>query len=191
METPSVAELEQHAAILRERILQIAAEVKALLGDDLPRFVERELKRAFIGSPEFASTIDNDGLKRIKAAIQSRGEAGTKRILAALEDDALWFPESPGDDDARRSVADNKALWDVVSTISDDVNAILEEFGFPPGAEPVAYKPPSWFIGRRYLPSLSEKYWRHVRELAEARAQIGSIRTEVARSELTRRWDEI
>lgn len=191
METPSVAELEQHVIILRERILAIAADVKGLLADDLPKFVEREVKRAFVSNPDFATTIGTDTLKRLKADIQADGEAGTARILAALEDEALWFCDSPGDDDPRKSISENKALWDVVSTIAVVVTDLFERYGFPAGPEPVTYRAPSWFIGRRYLPSLSEKYWRHVRDLAEARAQIGSIRTETARTELTKRWDEV
>lgn len=189
MDTPSVAELEQHAELLRERVMQVADEVKALLAEDLPRFVEREVKRAFVSQPEFAAKISDDRLRQLKQDIEARGGARRDEILAALGDESLWLVDA-GADDERKSIAENTALWEQVAGICGVVTDLQREYGFPEGSEPVEYKPPTWFIGRRYLPTLSEKYWRHLRELGEARAQVGSIRREASKSELTKRWDE-
>ena len=190
MTTPSVAELEQQAELLKDRVRHVALEVKALFAEDLPRFVERELKRAFVSHPEFAATIGDDTLRGLKRDIIAEGQRATDAVLAALEDEALWFPESPGEEDPRKSLAENRGLWDVVSGITGAVTEIMTRYGFPQSGSPPEYKPPTWFIGRRYLPSLSEKYWRHVRDLAKTLAQIRDIRTEHSQSELARRWDD-
>lgn len=190
MDNLSIAELEQHVSLLKDRVLQVADEIKALLSEDLPKFVEREMKKTFISNPEFAATVSDDQLRQIKIDIGACGIALANQVSAALQADALWFPESTGDEDARKSIAENTALWAAVAEpASQVVIKLISDNGFPPGETP-DYRPPTWFIGRRYLPSLSEKYWRHVRELAEASSQIGSIRSEASKSELTRRWDE-
>lgn len=191
MDTPSITELEQHATALRERVMSVAAEIKALLAEDLPRFVERELKRAFVSKPEFAAAMSEDQLRTLKKAIADRSAARTEEVLAALQLESLWFPAHSGADDDRKSVSENAPLWSAVNAICDTVNELRAEYGFPESDEPVEYRPPTWFIGRRYLPSLSEKYWRHVRELAEAQGQIGEINREVSRVDLTKRWDGV
>ncbi len=190
MEPPQVAELEQHVSMLRDRVLQVAGEIKALLADDLPKFVERELKRAFVNDPSFAAGVTDDILRKLKKDVAEKSKAGADKILAALADDALWFPADSGADDERKSIDENTALWAQVNTICEVVTALHEAHGFPHEAEPAAYKPPTWFIDRRYLPSLSEKYWRHVRELSEAQGQIDNIATEESRHALSIRWDE-
>ena len=169
--------------------MAVAAEIKALLAEDLPRFLEREIKKAFITHTDFASSLSNERLKSLKAEIVKRGPEAADAVLATLTDD-LWLADSSGDDDDRKSISENEPLWERISVISETATTLMAEYGFPTGDEPVEYRPPTWFIGRRYLPSLSEKYWRHVRELAEASTQIGSIVTEVSKSELTKRWDE-
>ena len=190
MDTPSVAELEQHVSMLRDRVLQVAEEVKALRADDLPRFVERELKKAFINDPAFAASVNDDTLRKLKKDVAAKSKAAADNVVAALANEHLWFPNDSGADDPRKSLEENTALWDQINTISDVVSELRQAYDFPDPTEPTAYRPPTWFIGRRYLPSLSEKYWRHVRELAEAQGQIDSIQTEVSRHALTIRWDE-
>ncbi len=190
-DSPSIAELEQHIIILRERLVQIAAEVKALLAEDVPKFLERELKRAFVSHPDFASTLSDSALRTLKADIKSGGESATRDMLAAVEDNALWFAGAAAADDAKKSIAENEALWSAISdVVCGALDAIRAKYAFPAGP-PSSYKPPTWFIGRRYLPSLSEKYWQLLRELHETETQIGQTRSESAKVDLTRRWDEV
>lgn len=190
MDDMSLAELEQHIVMHRSRVLQAADGIKALLADDLAKFVEREMKRAFVTTPEFAGTIDDSALKELKADLASRGPAAAASVIEALDEEGLWFPSGVTADDERKSIDENEALWAVVSRIGDAIVAIKEKYGFPDAGEPVTYRPPTWFIGGRYLPSLSERYWRHLRELAEAASAAGSIRAAHAKTELSRRWEQ-
>ncbi|MFT7624424.1 MAG: hypothetical protein ACI9WU_003611 [Myxococcota bacterium] len=191
MDTPSIAELEQHAIMLRARIMEVAEDVKALLVEDLPKFVEREMKRAFISAPGFASSIDDARLRKLKASVSAASSEATADIMKALTLDDLWLPADATPDDSRKSMAENEPLWTAVSSICQAVTAVRSEYGFPAATQPIEYQPPTWFIGRRYLPSLSEKYWREVRELAQVQGQLGEISTEVSRADLSRRWDAV
>ena len=71
-DTNTVAELRQHIETLKDQVRSITSEIKELLRTDLPLFVDRELKKAFINNPEFAQTIGDDALQDIKNAVNSR-----------------------------------------------------------------------------------------------------------------------
>jgi hypothetical protein len=190
MDSASIAELEQEVASLKSRVLEIATEIKALLAEDLPKFVERELKNAFVHNPEFANTVSDDTLRVIKAAMATQGAEGTARVLAALENDNIWL-EIQSIPNNRKSIEEHTALWSLVSEICQTVTQLYADHGFPQAQEPCTYRAPTWFIGRRYLPSLSEKYWRHVEELQEKKSVIGSLESDTSTSELTQRWDKV
>jgi hypothetical protein len=184
----TLAELTQRAEMVRDRIRHVAAEVKALLAEDLPKYVEREMKRGFVEHPDFASRLTDGALRDLKTAVRTEGEHGRDQVLAALDDEALWFPTGPLTE-GRASVADSPGLWAAVGGITGTVRALRERFHYPPSLEPIEYKPPSWFIGRRYLPTLSEKYWRLIAELRELDTLAQGIKRDTSRSVLTKRWD--
>ncbi|MFT5429857.1 MAG: hypothetical protein ACI9OJ_000529 [Myxococcota bacterium] len=190
MQNASLAELEQHAVALRARLLSIAEDITALLAEDLPRFAEREMKRAFVGAPEFAATISDAKLRQLKAAVTEKAAAATREIITALGDESIWtdaaIPEDP-----RASIAANARLWAEVNRMAAVAQDVATSFGFPKSEEPIEYKPPTWFIGRRYLPTLSEKYWSLHRDLAETTAQAATVRSETSRTELSDRWDKV
>ena len=185
----SLAELAQRAEMVRDRVRHVASEIRALLGEDLPKFVERQMKRGFVEHPGFASQLSEARLRELKTAVRVEGDAGRDQVLGALEDSTLWFP-SHGPE-GRATIADNPALWTAVSRITDTVNGLRQRFGYPPPSEPVEYKPPTWFIGRRYLPTLSENYWRLLSELRDLETRAASIERDSSRTELAKRWDAI
>ena len=111
-------------------------------------------------------------------------------MLARLADEALWFPDA-SPEESRNSIAQNSALWAAVSTVCDVVTGLREAYGFPMPENPIQYRPPTWFIGRRYLPTLSEKYWKLVGELIEIEAKMADVRDEASQTELAARWDKV
>ena len=188
-DTERLPELEQRRLMVQDRIRHVAADVKARLAEGLPKFVEREMKRGFVENPDFASRLGDAAVRDLKLAVGSESDRGRDQVLAALEDDSLWFP--PTTETSRTTMADNAALWSVVSGIVHTVHELRERFGYPPGGEPVEYRPPTWFIGRRYLPTLSEKYWRLLAELAEIDGKMRALRQETSKAELSKRWDAV
>jgi hypothetical protein len=188
--TQTVAELHQHIETLRDQVRTVTLEIKEILRVDLPLFVDRELKSAFINHPDFAQTIDDDLLQDIKKALSSAGATKRDEILAALEDDALWLPSSDPNEDTKTSIDQNNAVWSIVSGICESVHALKVKFNFPDVDGTIQYKAPSWFIERKYLPSLSERYWRLIRELNEAQRQITESHASESKGHLARRWDD-
>ena len=188
MTSPSLTELEQHIQLLKDRVLGVASEIKALLAEDLPLFVEREVKKAFVTHPEFASTVDDKTLQTLKSEVEETASTAAATILNALNSETLWLPGDVNDSDDK-SMAANTTLWGVVNQISDTAIALMKKYNFPESSLGVSYKPPTWFIGRRYLPSLSEKYWRHLNDFVAASAQVTSIQEANTEQELAERWD--
>jgi hypothetical protein len=192
MDDATIEELHQHIATLRDQVVNVANEIRSLLEDDLPLYVERVIKKAFVGDDTLARNIDDDALRRLKADIKTTGADATQAIMAKLANDALWFPDDVGDDDSKRSIAANTAVWGIVSEITTSIQDLMDRYEFPSDdANPLVYRPPSWFIGRRYLPSLSEKYWRYVRALSEASQHISEQHTTQSKDALSKRWDDV
>jgi hypothetical protein len=189
VDNTSVAELEQRSVMLRARIRQVAEDVVALLSEDLPLFVEREVKRAFVNNPQFAAKMTDDTLQALKEDVRSGGLTGRDEVVSGLGDDALWFPDA-APEESRNSIAQNTALWAAVSGICSVVGDIRERYGFPEPENPIQYKPPTWFIGRRYLPTLSEKYWKLIGELLEVESKAADVINEASKSELSQRWEK-
>jgi len=187
-ENQSMAELRQHIETLNEQVRALTDEIKAVLHADLPEYINRELKRSFVSHPDFAQTVDNDTLLSIKKRVQSVGESARDSIMAALNDDNLWNASTIGD--SQKSIADNEAVWGIVQKIGDSVSEVRQEFGFPDANDSTSYKAPTWFIDRRYLPSLSEKYWRLLREINEANRQINETQSNESKGRLAQRWDD-
>ena len=189
-DTNTVAELRQHIETLKDQVRSITSEIKELLRTDLPLFVDRELKNAFINNPEFAQTIGDDALQDIKNAVATQGASKRDEILASLDEENLWMPSDISSEGTQKSISENNAVWSIVSRICDSVHTLKTQYNFPDADGPIQYKAPTWFIERRYLPSLSEKYWRAIRELNEAARQITESHATESKGQLARRWDD-
>jgi len=187
-ENSSIAELREHAETLLEQVRALADEIKAVLHIDLPEYINRELKRSFVSHPDFAQTVNNDTLLAIKKQVASAGNSARDRIIDALNDPELWTPTATTEN--QKSIADNAAVWRIVQTIGETVTEIRKQHSFPDANDPVEYKAPTWFIERRYLPSIGEKYWRLLREANEAKRQIDEAHSNESKGRLAQRWDD-
>jgi len=185
MDTTILAQIEQQAEQTRERVKQVKTEICALLADDLPEFVKRELKKAFLAHPDVSNAMSDDTLKQLQIDISTDGLKASRNVLDGIEDDSLWFISSTG-----KTISDNSELWSKVSVICATVAALKKNYGFPSDNESTVYKAPTWFIGGRYLPTLSEKYWALLTELAGITAQLKAAESHDTQSELAKRWGD-
>ena len=142
-----------------------------------------------MNNPQFAATISDETLHALKDDVRNFGLEGRDKIISDLGDEGLWFPDSVPEE-SRHSIAHNTALWAAVSGVCSVVVELRNKYGFPESETPIQYKPPTWFIGRRYLPTLSEKYWKLVGELLEVESQAASVINEASKSELSQRWEK-
>ncbi len=172
-----------------QAVLKLKAEILPTLADDLARFPEREVRKRFVSSPEFAETLDDEALARLKAEVSRRAVAMRDRVISLMDEDDRWLAgvdcAGPG-----KSLAENGRLWEPTGAAVDLVRELLTAYGFPkPEEYPTEYRMPTWFIGGKYLPALAEKYWACMAEVREARARIREVEEGLVRSGLGRRWD--
>lgn len=182
-------ELRSREARAIQTISKLKAEILPILADDLARFPEREVRRRFVSSPEFAETLDDEAIAMLKAEVSGRAASVRDRIVALMDEDDRWLAgvdcSGPG-----KSLAENERLWEPTRLAVDLVREVLTTHGFPrPEEYPTEYRMPTWFIGGKYLPGLAEKYWASVAEVREARARIREIEEGLVRAGLGRRWD--
>jgi len=175
------------------RVMAAVEDARAVLRDDLPRFVEREVKRCFIGSPEFSAGLSDDDVAAIKAEIREEGAAAAEEILTALADEAPWLAGVAHAGEAEGSFEDNPELWTVVNRIVATPEAILRRHGFPEpdGGFALAYRQPTWFVAGRHMRTVSEHYWRGIREMGELGRRREEIDAGRREAELKARWDAI
>lgn len=178
-------------ARVRAAIVKLAAEVRPVLGEDLARFPEYEVRRRFVADPTFAGNLDDATVASLKAEIARRGPEVAARVVAGMEDPELWLAgveeSGPG-----KSFAENRRLWAATDEIVALVRELLRTFRFPGHeAAEVEYRMPMRFIERKYLPGLAEKYWSLIADLRDARARVASLEGERVRESLGRRWDKL
>jgi len=185
-----IQEMQDHIAFLKEKIQQISEDVIKVLGEDLPKFVEREIKKQFLEGGEFAMEMDGEMVKKLKGEIQKRGNDAAAAVIETLKPLELWLMGRDFFEDAKGLEA-NPQLWEKVNKISETVQQLLTEYSFPEtdSRPDIAYKPPTWFIAGLYLPSLSEAYWKRIKELVEMENKVSAITRENARQTLGKRWD--
>ena len=193
-ETQSEIEaLNAEEAKVLERLRGIYDEARKILGDDLPRFVEREVKRHFVAAPEFADSLSDAQVTALKEAIASDSGAAAERIMSELEDDAPWIAGVDTEKETPRSFADNASLWAVVDQISKVALTLLTAHAFPvpEGGFDVHYRQPTWFIAGKHIGTVSEHYWRGIRELQGLRARRQELASGRKAEDLKRRWESI
>lgn len=184
-----VKDLRSQEARAVQAVLKLKAEILPILSDDLGRFPEREIRKRFVSSPEFAETLDDATIARLKGEVSRRSLAMRDRVIALMNQDDRWLAvgdsAGPG-----KSLAENEPLWEPTRAAADLVREILTAYGFPKPEEfPTEYRMPTWFIGGKYLPGLAEKYWACMAEVREVRARIREVEEGLVRNGLGRRWD--
>lgn len=185
-ESQSLDELQEHIRFVQQKIAQIRDDVLATFKEDFPKFVEREVKRAFLENAEHSASMSEQALKALKAEMVGVGAKATVAVLADLTDSTLWV--TTGAPESTKTLESNTELWAVVNGIADAVNQLLEKHGFP-GPHTVAYKSPTWFIAGKYMPSLAEAYWRWNGDLSESRGKVAEMTDKVKKDDLLTRWD--
>jgi hypothetical protein len=172
-------------------LARLADEVRSALGEDLALFPTAEARRRFLGAPGFAAALDDGAIADIKAALETGTPGARDAVLAALADPAIWVSGLDVPAGEGRSFEDNPTLWAATRPIEALVAGVLARHGFPEaGDDPIRYRMPMRFIGRKYLPGLAEKYWSLIEDLRHARARLAELDSAEARDALARRWDK-
>lgn len=183
----------EQIAFLRDTIRALADEALVVFREDFVQFFHREARRRFLASPEFARSLSDEGLRTLKAAVDAEAKAATERLVEQLRSDELWLSGADVPDPSSRRFEDNPRLWEAVSAICREVEALLEKHAFPRDADGgygVLYHEPKRFLAGLYMPSIAEKYWKRIAELREVQAMQKELLAEREKSELLARWNQ-
>lgn len=188
--TDEIKELQENKKRIRENLIKLSNEVRAVLAEDLKDWPSNEVKKRFYSNPDFANTLDDSKVKQLKTELQRRAQVVSGQIVKEMEDQSLWLEveehEGPG-----KSFAENKKLWAKTLAIVKVVKDVMDEFGFPDSIDrPVEYKMPMRFISGKYLPGLAEKYWRWIQEMKEIDLRIKELEKNIVEKTLAKRWDD-
>ena len=178
---------------LRDSIQALAVEAMAVFREDVPHFFHREARNRFLAASDFARGLDDKALKALKAEIDEAGRAASARLMEELKDRELWLSGTTAESPSGKRFEDNPTLWAVVGAVCEELAGLLERHGFPKSADggyDLAYHEPKRFVSGHYLPSIAEKYWRRIAELAEVEGMLEELEGERERSELLTRWNK-
>ncbi|MBM4386257.1 MAG: hypothetical protein FJ088_00880 [Deltaproteobacteria bacterium] len=182
---------EQESAILAN-IRCLMNEAIAVIGEDLAKFPEREVRRHFTAFVEFAETVPEQKIKEIKKEIAGNIATVAQDVIDRLSDETLWFAGVEFDGEGK-SLMENVKLWESVRPVAKFTEGVLRRYKFPllnPGTG-VEYKAPTWFISGKFLPAIAEKYWKAIGELKELRKRMAEHSVESKKKELLKKWDSI
>lgn len=186
-----IAELKEQQGFVRAKALEVVADARAVFAADLPQFVLRELKKAFVASPAFAEGWTDEQIRALKQEAQAKGKEVADQIGEALADDDLWMRGAQHVEGAR-SLEDHPELWAKLTPICDLARELMVAHGFPGAADAkLQYKQPAWFISGKLMTTVAEKYWRKMVELVALERELEELDGAQRREALKRRWDSI
>lgn len=191
-ELVSPESVETQIAAIHDRIRRNADDIRALLRDDLPAFVAREVKARFVEDADLSSRMSEAQIKALKESTTRLGAELATQVDASLEPLDPWLAGIAVEDGGKH-LEENPDLWArIARPAAEAVEEVLDASGFPRPASGhgVAYKEPARFIAGRYLPTLAERYWKAIAELRRINEQSEAQHKARSRSELARRWDD-
>ncbi|NUN12287.1 MAG: hypothetical protein HUU55_01480 [Myxococcales bacterium] len=184
--------LDEEQQRLHDQISLISKEILAIFREDLPIFIEKEVKKRFLEAADFSIRLPKQRIIELRARTAAVAMQHVSVVEDALSGLEPWL-SAKGVESPRQSITDNPSVWGPIRAVEDATVALLDEFGFPKGPDGygVHYEPPARFIGRKFLKTLVEHYWRSLEELEKL--QMKAIQQDSARmrAELIRKWDDI
>ncbi len=183
-------DLHKQRAEQAARIMDSVNELVGVIVHDVPAFVLREVRRAFIAAMAFSEGLDEDAVKTLKARAGAFGEEISASLAKALEQDALWL-DVEGGEMGGKTLEANLVVWRTLQGVAETTSGLLREVGFPEPEDGfgVVYKTPTWFIERRYAPGLIDKYWTQLALLRHLDQEIDQHTKVLRRVTLESRWD--
>ncbi len=191
-ELDALAEEESRATA---RAMAAADDALRILEGDLPAFVAREVKKAFLASARFADSLSDEVIGAIKADIQRTGDEAARSAVCALQGQDPWLAgvDRLSVNEEASSFEDNPVIWAAVSPVEAATVGLLERHGFPEpdGGFDVRYRQPAFFVGGRHMKSVAEHYWRALRDVREMRRRRDQLAASARAEELSQRWDAL
>lgn len=188
MQAPNLSELKARKDVQRQRLMSGINELVDLIVTDIPAYVIRELKKAFVNNLGFAEATDDQGVVALKRSAAAFANTLAEDMRANLAAEPLWLGPDVALGEGKCLDA-NLPLTQCLQDIAGRTAAFFADKGL--GQVELQYKCPTWFIEGRYAPGMIEKYWSQLALLREMEQEIIALEIEQRRLSQSTRWDAL
>lgn len=181
------ADVEHAITARRERFEQTIADIVRLLEADIPRFITKRTREAFLANPAVSGAMGSDAVRALKSGAAELGGRAAARVRDEVAIDSAPWSAGPTETGTPKTL-DEAPVWASICAFEADLGALLEGAGLP--ASGLSYRAPVFFIEGRYFPALAENYWRLRAEMAALAARLEVLEHDASRRDLEAVWDE-
>lgn len=176
-------------AVKSQLRLQIEELVDVVSGD-LPGYVLKAVRRAFIEDVEFAEKRTDAELADFKDRVAEFGQKLSDETRAALMADMeTWWGAGVDHQLVGKTLEGNAKIWSILVEIGDKTLAFIEREGLK--AIALTYATPARFIDGKYPPGMIEKYWSHLATLRGLEEELLLASEASRKTRQASRWDSI
>jgi hypothetical protein len=178
--------LENHKSKLSAQILEIVD----LITGDLPDFVLKTVRHAFIEDVNFSEQKSDEELSTFKKHVSEFGQSLSSELRQSLLADMNnWWGQQVSAENSGKSLDGNTAIKNKLNTINQKIAEFIQSEHLQPVE--INYKTPARFIEGKYLPGMVEKYWKQLQDLRAVEAKRAELDFEARKARLAQRWDAL
>ncbi len=160
-------------------------EIAEIIAIDVPQYMLKMARKAFIEHVEFAEGMDDATLRFFKTKLQELGQQTAKSLRDTLSEPKLWL--NVENQSSGKTLEGNVEVAKELANISMALQHFLDSEGLAYELEP--YHTPARFIEGKYLPGVIEKYWHTHLRYCELLSQKREQSIQDRRSIQAARWD--
>lgn len=179
-------EIEKSKAQLKPQIEAICD----VIVNDLPNFVLKQVRAAFIEDVSFAESKKDEELVELKARIAAFGQTLSSDIHQRLLSDMdAWWGDAVSIEKTGKTLEGNDQIWNILSEIKPRLTQFIQGEGLV--AVDFKYATPARFIEGKYLPGMIEKYWAQLTALKALQNERIEADREARKTKQATRWDAL
>lgn len=172
---------------------QLKPQIEAIcdvIAGDLPNFVLRQVRAAFIEDVKFAESKSDSELVDLKARIASFSQELASSIRGALLSNMeYWWGNDVSLEKTGKTLEGNEKIWAILATIAPKIADFIKSEGL--NAVEIRYTTPARFIEGKYLPGMIEKYWSQLVALHALEEEKAAADNEARKTKQASRWDSL
>lgn len=182
--------LEHEIEAARQQLKPQIESICGIISGDLPNFVLRQVRGAFIEDLAFAQSKSDEELRAFKVRIAEFGEALASDIRRALLADLeIWWGKEVSLSQTGKTLEGNAKVWGILSGIPEKISTYMRGEGLT--APVIQYTTPARFIEGKYLPGMIEKYWVQLAALRALEDEHLAAVVEASKAAQATRWDSL
>ena len=199
---------------VREQLMATAAVIVSLVREDMSLYPEREIRRRFIDS-RVADSLTKERVAALRGRAKGLGASLASLIEGELAAPEPWLAlaavpaadyertleeavasfipaglDLPLGDACRKDLRSVPTVWSHIAVVDREVEALAAAFGLPADSRtPAGYTPPARFISHAHLPTLVERYHRHMEEYVRLGSAVRASDSETLRKARVEKWN--